>query len=48
MEECYYSFRIGRLYIQKTKSNYFQILFDKSGGAKTLFKIKMGLCHDSY
>mgnify|MGYP007069471712 CR=1 FL=1 len=39
MEECYWSFRIGKWYFQYTKKNVFQILHDRSGGAKTWIKI---------
>ena len=38
MEECVWSFKLFRFYFQRTKSGYFQILFNKSGGAITIFK----------
>lgn len=45
MSECYFSIKIKRLYIQLTKSMQFLILFDRSGGAKTLLNLNMSFCN---
>jgi len=41
MEECFWSKRLGEWYFQYTKSFHFQILHNRSGGAKTWIKLRI-------